>query len=360
MKNNLKFWLLLLMLQICGFAAQPYLKGEMSLYLQALQDMDDSIINQSSLRYIPTLSIDILQSGQFMMDAEIAGKISAGKTGESNLALTGEWSRFHRGWIRFMSDRFEARLGLQKITFGPARLFRPLAWFDTIDPRDPLQYTPGVTGLRLRYDFPSNAGLWVWGLYDELDLTEYSANDQPAEIGGRFINQLGPGEISIAYNYTGTDSSESRFGMAGIWDIGIGVWFELSMTNVELAVDPDWQSLLTVGSDYTFGIGNGLTITGEYFFIDLSEESFGNEYRAGLYGLMGNYPVSIMDNLAFFNIYYPNSNFIYSLVNWQRTYDNWQVQAGIFFLTGDQAPAMVSALNTAGTSGIQVNLVFNH
>ena len=47
-------------------------------------------------------------------------------------------------WLRLSTSRFEARVGLQKINFGSATLFRPLMWFDSLDPRDPLQITDGV------------------------------------------------------------------------------------------------------------------------------------------------------------------------------------------------------------------------
>lgn len=52
----------------------------------------------------------------------------------------------------------ELRLGLQKINFGSAQLFRPLMWFDKMDPRDPLQMTDGVWGALYRYYFRNNGG----------------------------------------------------------------------------------------------------------------------------------------------------------------------------------------------------------
>jgi len=35
----------------------------------------------------------------------------------------------YRGWIRYSGSQFEARVGLQKINFGPAQLLRSLKWF---------------------------------------------------------------------------------------------------------------------------------------------------------------------------------------------------------------------------------------
>ena len=67
--------------------------------------------------------------------------------------------------MRYSSDQFELRLGLQKINFGSASMLRPLMWFDQMDPRDPLHLTDGVWGLLARYYFLNNANIWLWGLY---------------------------------------------------------------------------------------------------------------------------------------------------------------------------------------------------
>ena len=50
----------------------------------------------------------------------------------------------YRMWVKFSGDQFELRAGLQKVNFGSAQMFRPLMWFDRIDPRDPLQLTDGA------------------------------------------------------------------------------------------------------------------------------------------------------------------------------------------------------------------------
>ena len=41
----------------------------------------------------------------------------------------------------------------QKMNFGSAIILRCLTWFNSIDPRDPLQATDGKTGPLLRYYF---------------------------------------------------------------------------------------------------------------------------------------------------------------------------------------------------------------
>ena len=297
--------------------------------------------------------------------------------------MKNNWARFHRGWIRLTSDRFEARLGLQKITFGPARLFRPLAWFDQLDPRDPQQYTTGVTGFRLRYDFSNNAGIWLWGVKNENSLLIIREKRISPDFGGRLVYPIGTGEISIAYNYSNvqiegdlaeTDifsydirNQDNEFvmnlgGIDGTWDVGVGLWFELAVSYIDIIGFPDWHSNFTLGIDYTFAVGNGLTITSEYYIDDYSEEQlFANDaFRSDLFGLMGSYPVSMMDNLSLISFYYPDGDFQYNYVSWQRTYDNWLVQVSAFFQTGEEVASLGSAMSTVGTKGLQINLIFNH
>src|SRR5690606_2983707 len=59
----------------------------------------------------------------------------------------------YRLWFRYSNHTQEYRLGLQKINFGSATLFRPLMWFDQMNPEDPLQMTQGVWGALFRYYF---------------------------------------------------------------------------------------------------------------------------------------------------------------------------------------------------------------
>ena len=68
--------------------------------------------------------------------------------------------KLYRGWGRVSNDRAEVRVGLQKINFGSAMMLRPLMWFDSMDPRDPLQMTDGVWGAMGRYYFNNNANVW--------------------------------------------------------------------------------------------------------------------------------------------------------------------------------------------------------
>ncbi len=119
---------------------------------------------QAGLRYIPELSFS-LPAGKYTLDGEVSANMWLSGTFANDTSAFDRDLAPYRMWVRFSGDQFELRAGLQKINFGSAQMFRPLMWFDYIDPRDPLQLTDGVYGLLARYFFLNNANIWLWGLY---------------------------------------------------------------------------------------------------------------------------------------------------------------------------------------------------
>ena len=138
--------------------------GQASAWL--LGGRDTSFQVQVGLRYIPDVTLKAAVSRSWNADAELSadyfGLVEVRGTGVE--LRPNRYPTLYRLWTRLSSERFEARLGLQRINFGSATLLRPLMWFDRIDPRDPLQITDGVYALLLRYYFQDNANVWAWGL----------------------------------------------------------------------------------------------------------------------------------------------------------------------------------------------------
>ena len=137
--------------------AQPYsIKGQFWV-------MGESVENQpnfnSQMGYIPIISANKKLSHDSMIDLEWAYRLDRLYKGDS---LEEHHEKLYRGWLRYSTQFIEARLGLQKVSFGPAQVLRPLAWFDTIDPEDPTAQTDGVEAFRLRF-FPANSfALMTW------------------------------------------------------------------------------------------------------------------------------------------------------------------------------------------------------
>jgi hypothetical protein len=259
----------------------------------------------------------------------------------------------YRLWLRLSSRQFEARLGLQKINFGSAALFRPLMWFDALDPRDPLQLSEGVYGLLLRYYFKNNANAWLWGLYGNHDPkgweTSPTARHVP-EFGGRLQLPFLAGEAAATAHFrrsaltgdpAGPAARESRFAFDGKWDLGFGFWLEGAFTHradpamivfAEGTAAHPWQRSLCLGIDYTFALGNGLYLLAEQFFSHGTAAPLAAAARGmSLSALQARYPLGLLDSLSAVLYFDWPGKQAYNFASWQRTTDHWQFHVMVFW-----------------------------
>lgn len=353
--------------------------GQLSGWLTGNQG--NSLITQAGFRYIPDVFIEKTLNSQLLADAEIS--LNTYATGNFN-----DWEnpetegklKPYRLWARFAGNQFEARVGLQKINFGSATLFRPLMWFDRMDPRDPLKLTDGVYGLLLRYYFQNNANIWMWGLYDNNDIKGWETaptEDNGFEFGGRLQLPVFTGEAGITYHHRKTDFSqvlsvasvldkklvdENRFALDGKWDVEIGLWFEGAIIQRDTDISfMKYQRMWTIGADYTFGIGNGLNVLTEFFNSENSAKIFGAGDGIQFTGSSISYPVGLLDQVSGIYYYDWTNHDNYMLLNWQRTYDNW-----ILYFIGFINPETVrlnqtqTGSNAFSGKGFQIMVVFNH
>jgi len=366
-----------------AFSQTTSFQGQLSGWV--IGNDEDGLISQTGFRYIPELFIETPVSDHLTLDFELSANvfgtlnIQDDKHNETDSDI-----KAYRIWGRLSGDQFETRIGLQKLNFGSATLFRPLRWFDKIDPRDPLKLTDGVYGLLMRYYFQNNANIWLWSLYGNDDTKGEEivpTKKGTPEFGGRLQVPVSTGEIGVSYHHRKADFSqlslllaglrqgsytqessigEDRLGLDGKWDIGIGIWFEGSLAHHQTKISHlKYQQALTVGMDYTFNIGNGLNALGEYNISGLGDTVFDTGNKNEFIGLSLSYPIGLMDNLS--SIIYcetTNSN-LYRTMTWQRLMDNWS-----FFLIGFWNPEEQSLnqdINNAFSGkGFQLMGVFNH
>ncbi|MEE9166115.1 MAG: hypothetical protein V3U24_01420, partial [Candidatus Neomarinimicrobiota bacterium] len=104
--------------------------GELSGLTNTINNGSTSYPVTFGVRYIPTLSMQFPTTGDNLLDFEISANLSASYQVIST-DNTGDASAY-RLWLRYSTRRFESRLGLQKINFGPAKLLRSLMWFDRL------------------------------------------------------------------------------------------------------------------------------------------------------------------------------------------------------------------------------------
>ncbi|MBC7363294.1 MAG: hypothetical protein H5U07_01970 [Candidatus Aminicenantes bacterium] len=294
--------------------------------------------------------------------------------------------------MKYATSRFEARLGLQKISFGSATLIRPLMWFDRVDPRDPIQLTDGVYGLLVRTYISTRTILWSWVLYGNKNPKGWeilSTQNSRPEFGARAQVPAGRGELAFTFHQRrchfegssptasmvpvspGSPSSfnfpETRMAADGKWDLGIGLWFEATLTKQQSPyLTFPWQRALTIGLDYTFVLGNGLHLLGEYFQSDVSKEALANDtfppLRARFLAASASYPFTPLDYFSAIVFFDASSHDLYSFVRWQRSYDRWSLNLMAFWNPTEYrifAAPPTGQVNLFAGRGLQLMLLYN-
>jgi len=314
-------------------------------------------------------------------DAEVAGNFygSLEMFGGGELPSEGDYRwrgdvKLYRGWVRLSSERAEIRVGLQKINFGSAMMLRPLMWFDTMDPRDPLQLTDGVWGVMGRYYFGNNANIWVWGLLGNSRLKPFEALPSERwtpEFGGRVQVPVGSGEAAFTFHRRKMDlplfdnKYENKYGLDVRFDYEIGFWAEAALINKRAPLGiASSQELITLGADYTFGIGNGLGVSAEHMLIASGEKAFEFSATANLSAFSLNYPLGMDDNISLMFYYDWRGENLFNFVRWKH-----RVSFGDLFVMAFANPEVADNPLLQGSSagsavmsglGIQVMLVLNH
>lgn len=322
----------------------------------ALTRFDTTFEPFFSLRFIPELTFTVPARRGLTLDAEISANaygdvaFPARSRADASAGL-----KPYRGWLRLSTSRFEARVGLQKLSFGSATLFRPLMWFDSLDPRDPLQITDGVYGLLLRFYSTGNANVWAWGLYGNSGRRGFDLappDKKSPEFGGRVELPLFKGEIGATYDHRKAAIDgltpimspapvsplpvppvpEDRIGLDGKWDLGVGVWFEGALVHQHTPLLPSpYQRTYTLGLDDTFALGRGLTVLVEHFRVASSARAFSPGDGLSFTALLLRYPLGLLDEISGIFYYDWKNHGVYRFFSWKHTTDALSLSAIIFW-----------------------------
>jgi hypothetical protein len=335
---------------------------------------------QTGARYLPEMTLGT-NLGELSAEADLALNGLLSKDFARDAHPEGEGTlKPYRAWIRLSSEMLELRLGLQKISFGSATLFRPLMWFDRLDPRDPIQIADGVYALLLRYYFLDNANIWFWALYGNNDTKGWElapTEHNTPEFGGRVQTLLWSGEVGCSYHHrradlgsvvqlpvSGAHSSvaEDRIGLDGKWDLGVGLWVEAVLLDRQTEIPGlKYQRQWTLGADYTFDIGGGLTALTEYFRSENPNLPFGPAGGTGFSGWSLNYPLGVIDRISLLLYRDWTNRAWYRLATWQSSYDNWVIYLiGYWNPENVQLDGLQTGSNPYAGTGIQLMVVFNH
>src|SRR5512133_954546 len=99
----------------------------------------------AGVRYIPQLNYGFSPGKKGHWDTEISLNLygSAGVRPFDSLSASGN-IRPYRGWVRYSTSRAEIRIGLQKLNFGSATIFRQIMWFEQKNLRHQPHLTEGL------------------------------------------------------------------------------------------------------------------------------------------------------------------------------------------------------------------------
>ena len=275
---------------------------------------------ESSLGYIPTLSLSRNLSDLSFIDFEWAYRFDRSYSGDS---LFSNNEKNHRLWIRYSSEKLEARLGLQKIVFGPSQILRTLSWFDTIDLKDPTGQTDGVEAFRLRV-FPSNSlSIWSWLI---------NSNQDTISFGGRAELSTGFGEWGLTYHQDPTVTPQSagqfpviisgphqRVAMDLRYDGYIGSWME----GAYIFSDNSEIKMVTMGADYTLPLASGILIMTESLYIDQKQN--GSNTSQTFTAFMASIPLGMIHQIMLISQLDWDENRAYNYLRWSATYDHYSL-----------------------------------
>lgn len=369
----------LILSMVVNASGSPHgIGGQLSSWGFLRRSESAGLSDHAGIRYIPWFARNLFEESRYQVDMELSWDLFAeiSENGNPEKPIRSELSPY-RGWIRFSTNRLESRLGLQKISFGQAKLLRSLMWFDRLDPRDPLQLADGVYGLRVRYDLENNANAWLWALYGNTGTKGWEGvrtRKNTPEYGARLQYPLRKGEMALTVHHRSLDPSdipdhtgvkpvqENRVGLDGAWDMGVGLWFETAL--IHSAFDNSelhWQSFFTLGADYTFPVGNGLHVMVENLLVTIGDSPFDTGHSVGLSGFTAFYPLGIMDQVSLFGFYNWGLQLPLYYLSWQRTYDNWIVYSGLFWTSPRNDLGEINrSLAAFGEKGIMLMIIFNH
>ena len=310
---------------------------------------------QSTINYIHTLSLKKEISSQGLLDFEWGYQLQIDYSGDS---LYNTIEKPYRLWSRYSNENLEARLGLQKIIFGPTQILRPLSWFDTFDVKDPAGETNGVEAFRLKW-FPSNnISIWSWFIQNELDTISYGGRTEVSSSIGEFgfTLHLDPssskkmiGRIGVPIN-----NSHTRTAIDYRYDGFIGFWNE----SVLIKSKEGEILLSSIGADYTLPVANGILIMAEVMSISIKNET--QNYSA----IMASFPIGIMHSSMYISQFDWLEEKTYHYFRWSSTFDSYSLNMILslnpkrnqYNIPENTLPKSISGFG----AGIQFMFIYNH
>jgi hypothetical protein len=121
------------------------------------------------------------------------------------------------------------------------------------------------------------------------------------------------------------------------------------------------QTLLNIGTDYTFGIGNGLNVIMENLLISYDERAFAFDNTSNITAVTAAYPISFFDNFSTIFYYDWNAEHLTFFLNYFHQFDAVTGYFMAYYNPATQEAIRQNDLvsNFSGP-GIRLMFVYNH
>ncbi len=309
---------------------------------------------ESKIGSISTFSIYREISNNQLLDFEYAHKVNQIFSGDSitnkkelnlfnnRLTYNNRFGEPYRLWLRYSDEKFETRLGLQKIIFGPSKVLRSLSWFDNVDLTDPTGQIKGVKALLTKW-FPSNTiSIWAWSILNQTNNLSFGIR---SELSGS------SGEWGLNYH----KDQYSNIGLDYRYDGYVGFWSESSL----LLSENINQTVSTLGLDYTLPILNGLYLMAELMSSKKNKPINSSDQFAAF---MVNMPFGINHQVSLISNIKLNDKKKYHFLRINSAYNKFSVNyiLSINPKRNDYLPVqMPNSLESFGKT-IQIMLIYNY
>lgn len=216
-----------------------------------------------------------LQKDEWKLDYELTGDARSVDGPSVQTRFNKDFDAdFFRAWFRLGNDKFKLVGGRQKILFGAGSLFRPLGFFDTRNIAGIVPLTRGMDGVLSNYFFDETTLVEGWAVP--------AKKDDKVIVGFRGERLFEGWETGIVFQYHpptdqvdlpnfNLDLTQAGFHIKG--EHVAGFWNESRLDIEQKAGKRPLKFDSVLGADYTFSLGAGLHVLGEYF-VSVREKEF--------------------------------------------------------------------------------------
>ncbi len=288
---------------------------------------------KAGVKLLPEFSSQWKLSKILELQSETALYLTAGAD-ISDSTETFQDINLYRAWLRFGSAQTGLRIGKQKISFGSARILRPLQWFDELDPLDKSEYTDGVWAMQFSHTRLNNSSLSIWVKANPFSYRLSEEHD----YGGRvqIVNPAGETAVSVDAKRSLAERNSYKLGFDHRWDGIFGAWIEAGVSRQGLKENSvKYSTAITLGADYTLPVGSGLALCLENELLhEGTAEPEMLHYSNDLVAVLASYPLGILDSITLLTIYEAGHNTNSGQLVWRRAYDKLSWDLGLEFDSG--------------------------